>query len=540
MKKFKLLFAIMAMFPLIFTSCSNDEVQSPNEEKVALTFSAKVNDLATQADLKQAIANIPQCSDEDVVYVEIILSSNGSPVVGNEGDPFRVDLVPGQVFTEEVPELELDPGNYSLDYFAVFDAQDNAIWVAPLAGSEMAGYLNSTLPLSIEVGAGVKKYVDVPVLCFDDRLVNQYGYLFFDLVPSQAIEWCIFGNYCDETGRHYPAQYSVNIWTYENGQLGTALYTNLTNTVELNQDGDYAATPLCVALPDENGLDEYYVEITLLNSDAYGTVTESVIREGVINDNDVRSLFSGDSAVDYYHFREGCDNEDVPNLFSEGGEPSNTYFGAEGELGGGVIRTMVRLNNDGDVQALGVQFSEEVLEGLPEEFEHLTLQFPEEAGEIIYDHFDIDWAPHGHEPPGVYDLPHFDLHFYMISEEEKMQITDAALAEVLPAEEYWPATYFASPGFVPMMGKHWLSSEAGELNGEVFSHTFIYGSYNADFIFYEPMITLEYLQQKTSATFDIPQPENFQQSGFYPTTYSINYDPVEGMYTVLLEGMVDR
>ena len=25
----------------------------------------------------------------------------------------------------------------------------------------------------------------------------------------------------------------------------------------------------------------------------------------------------------------------------------------------------------------------------------------------------LNWNPHGHIPPGIYDRPHFDVHFYM-------------------------------------------------------------------------------------------------------------------------------
>lgn len=540
MKKINSWLCFMAIFSLLISSCSEDRTIPVEQENGTLSLNALLQDLGN-SQLKQAIAEIPECTDDEVVYVELILSQNGTNVVGSEGNPFRVNLAAGQLFTQEVPELELAPGDYTLDYFVVFSADDEVIWVAPMEGSELAGFVDDPLPLAISLGAGVKKYVDVPVLCFDNRMVNEYGYLFFELVPSQAIEWCIFGNYCDDTGRHFPAQFSVNVWNYANGQIGSVLYSNIENTVTLNEDGDYAGSTVCIALPDTEGTDEYYVEITLLNSDAYGEITETVIREGVLTDDDVRDLFSGEDETDYYHFREGCDNEDVPNLFDDdGGEPSNIYFGTSGEMGDGTVRTMARLNDAGDLLALGIQFSEEALEGLTEEAEHLTLQFPEEAGDIIYDHFDVDWVPHGHEPPGVYDLPHFDFHFYMISEEEKMQITNPVLAEILPDEEFWPATYFPGPGYVPMMGKHWLSSEAGEFTGEGFTHTFIYGSYNGDFIFYEPMITLAYLQEKTSGSFDIPQPANFERSGSYPTTYSINYDPVEGMYTLLLEDFVER
>lgn len=538
MKSFKFSLAILAFASMILTSCSRDEVASQDPEKAVLSFGAILNDLGSnRAALKQTLADIPECSDASADYVEIILSRGGVNVVGSQDDPFRVNLVTGQIFTEEVPELELEPGDYSLEYFAVFDAMDNPIWVAPIAGSSMAGLVGSPLPLAIDLRAGVKKYVDVQVLCFDDRIVNAYGYLFFDLVPGQVIEWCIFGNYCDETGRHYPAAFSVDIWRYSNGQRGAQLYNDEANEISLD-GGDYAGSTVCVALPDMEGLDEYYVEITLRDSDAYGNITDRIIREGVISDAEVRNLFSGGEAMEYYHFREGCDGVDSPDLFPDS---PVTYMGPVNDVGNGYAWSFVKFNNDGGLEAIGVRFTEEALYGLSQD--HMsknTLLLPEEAEGIVYDHVDLEWNPEGHPPLGIYNIPHFDIHFYMITVAEKMQITDPILGEVLPDAIYWPETYFPTPGIVPMMGKHWLSGAADELNGQVFDHTFIYGSYNGDFIFYEPMVTRDYLLQKTSDTFNIFQPAAFERSGYYPTTYSINYNAVAQEYTVVMEGMVLR
>lgn len=536
--------ACVAIMSLVFTSCSSDDVGSKNDlnpEKATVSFGALLNDLVNDRSAsKQAVSAIPACSDEDVVYVEIILSNGDGNVVGSPGDPFRIDLVAGELFTREVPELELVPGNYTLDYFVVYDGMDNATWVTPMAGSPLAGFVNSPLPIAIDLRAGVKKYVDVPVLCFDDRMVNEYGYLFFELVPGVAIQWCVFGNYCDETGRHYPAAFSMDIWSYENGQMGAQLYSNLTNTVELNDAGDYAGTPLCVALPDSEGLDQYYVEITLLNSDAYGEITERVIRQGVITDEDVRNLFTGESSVDYFHFREGCTGEDSQDFFS-GSDAPVTYYGPSQEFGEGAAWSMVQFDSDGELHAIALKFSESALSGLPNMMYEITLPLPAEAEGIVFDHIDIGYMPMGHEPPGVYDIPHLDLHFYMISEEEKALITDGVAADILPAPEYIPATYVPGPGFIPMMGKHWTSLEAGELNGEIFDQTFIMGSYNGSFIFYEPMITLDYLSEKTSVEYEIHQPQSFERTGYYyPTSYSINYDAEAMEYTVILSGMVWR
>ncbi len=223
-------------------------------------------------------------------------------------------------------------------------------------------------------------------------------------------------------------------------------------------------------------------------------------------------------------------------------EKMNTFYGPAKPFGKGVARAMVTMSHDGEPQAIGIKFSERALENLPSDPEEFTFQLPNKAKGLAFDHIDLGWNPEGHEPPGIYDIPHFDIHFYMISEEEKMSITDPDLAAILPPNEFWPEDYIPTPGFVPMMGKHWLSTLADELQPEgVFTQTFIYGSYNGEFIFYEPMITLGYLLEKSSIQYNISQPAVFQRTGYYyPSTYSINYDSTKKEYIISLEGMVLR
>lgn len=312
-------FAGMAMSFLLLTSCSKEDqnhvAEALEPELATLSFGAVLNDLKnSQAMFKQSMDDLPACSDDEASYVRIILSRNGNIVVGSQADPFRIDLVANQIFTEEVAELQLTPGIYSLDYFAVYNAGGELIWLAPNGGN-MSDYFDNPMPLSIDLLAGVKKYVEVSVLCFDNRFVNEYGFLFFELNTVRAIRFCVFGNYCDTTGRHYPARFSVSVWKYANGTRGANLYTNVTNEVALNDAGDYAGSVACVTLPDSEGQDEYYLEITLLNSDAYGDVEEEVIRSGVFTDADVRALFDGANNVNYYHFRAGCQSDDTPALF---------------------------------------------------------------------------------------------------------------------------------------------------------------------------------------------------------------------------------
>lgn len=227
-------------------------------------------------------------------------------------------------------------------------------------------------------------------------------------------------------------------------------------------------------------------------------------------------------------------------------EKKSEFYGPAQQLGRGVVRSTVTMSRDGTPQAIGVRISENSFESFPEEQVVLSLQLPQKTEGLPFDHISLNWNPTGHEPDNIYGLPHFDVHFYMISVEEQMQITDPAKAANLPTAEYIPAGYFipGAPSLVPMMGVHWLNHNAPELPPtlEMFTHTFIYGSYDGSFIFMEPMITVEYLENEADGTaFPIAQPQKYPMEGFYyPTTYSMSYDSQRKEYLVEMAGMVWR
>ena len=309
MKRFNLYLACLAVFALFFTSCSKDEAVQESSEKASLSFGAIVQDLAAKSSAKQAdVADLPECTDDIPAYVEIVLMQGGTPVVGTLDDPYQVDLVDGQLFTEEDPLLELDPGNYSLEHFSVYNSDGDLIWLAPKGGM-LADWVDSPLPLAISLGAGVKKYVDVSVLCYDDRNVNQYGYLFFELDTYKAFKFCFFANYCTPEGRHYPARYSVDI-----SIDGEPVYTGEMNTVDFYDDGQPYAEPLCLALPDlaEYADDVEYIDysITLLDWENVYDAAEMAPITGSLSRNEVEANFDGEDNVDYMHVRFGCG--DIP------------------------------------------------------------------------------------------------------------------------------------------------------------------------------------------------------------------------------------
>ena len=59
---------------------------------------------------------------------------------------------------------------------------------------------------------------------------------------------------------------------------------------------------------------------------------------------------------------------------------------------------------------------------------------------------------------------------------------------------------------------------------------------DGELIFWEPMITLEFLRKTRDACFGIGQPQGFRQTGHYPTQYCVRQDR-QGGRTVSLEGV---
>ena len=369
MKKIKIYLSFLAVFALLFTSCSKEENSVVNDDsgKATLSFGAIVQDLAGKSANKQSDTGMPECTDDVPAYVEIVLMQGESAVVGSVADPHRVDLVAGQIFTEEDTALELEPGNYSLDHFSVYNADGDLIWLAP-KGGDLAELVDNPLPLNINLGAGVKKYVDVSVICYDDRDVNEYGYLFFELDTNEAFEFCFFANYCTPEGRHYPARYSVDI-----SIDGTSLYSGVVNSTGRNEDGDLYADAVCFALPnlDTYADDEEYIDYTLTlldwtgEDDAYGDV-EAMVISGSLSKAEIMANFAGNDDVEYEHMRFGCGDDDGENGGETPGDsdadndgvvdtmdkcpdtPAGTEVYETGELAGCEVEETPETDSDGD------------------------------------------------------------------------------------------------------------------------------------------------------------------------------------------------
>lgn len=251
------------------------------------------------------------------------------------------------------------------------------------------------------------------------------------------------------------------------------------------------------------------------------------------------------------------------------------------KLGNGWARVYVAVDAKGDPLALGVSMDEAALEGLPAEPDpssrcfdrngngeldkdeclgdhELVFMLPQEQAASALAQFKwvgLNWNPHGHSPPAPppWAVPHFDFHFYTATREAVKAIRPGACGELIDCDDFQKAIkpvparyvhrdYISVDAAVPDMGNHLVNSKAPELaeGGPPFTHTFIFGAYDGQITFLEPMITHAYLVSRPDMCALIKQPKAFAVAGFHPTKYCIRHLARAGRYTVSLEGFERR
>ena len=228
-------------------------------------------------------------------------------------------------------------------------------------------------------------------------------------------------------------------------------------------------------------------------------------------------------------------------------ERAARFEGKAVPLGKGMARTVVRTDAGGKPLSIAIVLTEAALDGLPTaapgthpNFAYV-LPMPEKGPRTVVDHVMINWEAAGHPPQKVYDVPHFDFHFYLVSasEREKVQFRDeseSADPSQQPPAAMLPAGYVIPPGTaVPGMGVHAINPSAAEFKGQPFTATFIYGFHDKRQTFLEPMVTLDYLKTKPAFSSPVPRPAAYLKAGAYPASYSVKYDAAARTFEVSLD-----
>jgi hypothetical protein len=157
------------------------------------------------------------------------------------------------------------------------------------------------------------------------------------------------------------------------------------------------------------------------------------------------------------------------------------------------------------------------------------------------DHLTVYWEHHGH-PPAPFLTPHFDFHFYTISDADRLAIDCANKTKpaILPTGFSLPDIEIPGLGMLtgicaPGMGMHSLVTS--ELAGTTpFSGTMVLGFYNARPIFFEPMVAKVKLEEKKSFTLPLVTPAGLAAGVHYPARFEAVYDASIPGYRFVFSG----
>ena len=222
---------------------------------------------------------------------------------------------------------------------------------------------------------------------------------------------------------------------------------------------------------------------------------------------------------------------------------SGTFYGSTTtSMVAGSGRSYITLDAAGAPTELGLAITEAALVALPATNSEYVFTLPSQASVTAYRHAVVNWVPTGHEPT-PYLVPHFDVHFYMISAQARNAITPAdpdyaTKLALQPPANFLPAGYVMDMG-MPRMGMHWLDPASPELNGQPFTSTYLYGSYDGKINFVEPMIAKSFLDAKPSLVKrTVKLPQLGSTTGYQATGYSIVYDETKHEYRIALVDFV--
>ncbi|KAI8109387.1 hypothetical protein M9434_000671 [Picochlorum sp. BPE23] len=192
----------------------------------------------------------------------------------------------------------------------------------------------------------------------------------------------------------------------------------------------------------------------------------------------------------------------------------------------------------------------------------IALNFPGENQTFKW--LGLNWNPLGHPPMQAYNLAHFDMHFYLESQDTINSIvpsTTEPCTEGLSAESFYkanvpvpaacfPKGYANLNAVAPFMGNHYVFLKdpvidalfKGAPNASLWNDpAFIMGGYDGDIVFYEPMVRITTLgdlvdQNQGKKCYSPSVPTEFTNSGYYPSAFCLNVVDNETL-VVTLEDM---
>lgn len=239
--------------------------------------------------------------------------------------------------------------------------------------------------------------------------------------------------------------------------------------------------------------------------------------------------------------------------------PPGFLAGESTDVGDGEVTAYATAASEGTVSSLGVHVDGTAMDALGGDEVAADLALPAEtsAGTALDTHqftfLRVEYLPEGHFPEGVYDVAHFDFHFFMLDVATVNDIEEGPADYSIPDAQL-PAGHVRPPLVdtdgdgepdAPLVeagrGEPIVAPDSPEFReGDTFTHAHIYGAYDPDgdgvgqLILFEPMVTPEFLDGRdTVLDVELETPERYFAADRYPTRYVVQPAAHGGAYVFL-------
>jgi|GEM_PF-1467600 len=160
----------------IFYSCGE------NENHIAQTGTVKFGYLVKDSSLKFEVVTDSLISQLIPAQFIISIGKNGDPILNAE--KFDLIKVGNEYFSKSIL---LNTGKYTLEEFLIINSADEAVYIAPKAGSKLSIYVDKPLPYEFEIRKDTETNLLVQVLPAYLTSASDFGYVSFSfevIIPS--------------------------------------------------------------------------------------------------------------------------------------------------------------------------------------------------------------------------------------------------------------------------------------------------------------------------------------------------------------------
>ncbi|MBD1903928.1 DUF5602 domain-containing protein [Funiculus sociatus GB2-A5] len=238
------------------------------------------------------------------------------------------------------------------------------------------------------------------------------------------------------------------------------------------------------------------------------------------------------------------------------------FFGSPQPLGENFVRSFVILDDDEKPLEVGVILTQGAL-SLPTSDTapniSTVLSLPSEASDVAVNHFELTYRPHGFPGlPEVLGVPRFTIDSFLISPQERALIcpypdTTGSVATCTPDELAQvltpPQPGVVPPGLQPTgivspgIGARYFDPDVLLpilTQQQPFTTLYDYAFFNGQASVIGFGATKAFLETQSNVTKPIKVPSSYTKSGYYPTEYSVTFDPTSQEYKMVLGGLTYR